>query len=95
MEMTSAYTEEEIKAIVRSFITDSLFFLEDDLDLSDDASFMESGVIDSTGVLELIEFIEQRFEITVEEPEITPQNLDSLQNISEYVHRKLSGGSVE
>ena len=51
---------------------------------------MEKGIIDSTGVLELLEFIEERFQITVEDEEVIPKNLDSLNNLTSFVTGKLT-----
>jgi len=51
---------------------------------------LERGVIDSTGVLELVAFLEERYAIKVEDNEVIPQNLDSIESISNYVNRKLS-----
>jgi len=48
------------------------------------------GVIDSTGVLELVDFLEERYEIKVEDEEVIPDNLDSVKNIATYVARKIS-----
>jgi acyl carrier protein len=74
---------------VRKFIVDNFLFGEDN-GMAADASFLENGVIDSTGVLELIAFIEQTFGIRVEDDEIVPENLDSIQNVCSFLDRKLS-----
>lgn len=58
-------------------------------ELTDDASLLDKGIIDSTGVLELVGFIEQTFEITVEDNELVPDNLDSVQRLTAYVTRKI------
>jgi acyl carrier protein len=50
---------------------------------------MDKGIIDSTGVLELLEFIEERFQIKVEDEDVIPDNLDSLDRLTDYVGRKL------
>jgi len=51
---------------------------------------MEKGIIDSTGVLELLEFIEDRFNIRVEDEEVVPDNLDSLIKLTSFIERKLA-----
>jgi len=56
--------------------------------LKDDSSFLEEGVIDSTGVLELVGFLEENYEIKVEDEELIPENLDSIQNICAYLKAK-------
>ncbi|UCD63452.1 MAG: acyl carrier protein [Candidatus Zixiibacteriota bacterium] len=63
-------------------------FMVGDENLSDSESFMQSGIIDSTGVLELASFVEQEFSITIEDDEMTPSNLDSIDNLVNFVSRK-------
>lgn len=77
-------TTEEVK----TFILDNFMFGQDAdaLDLED--SLMEKGIIDSTGVLELVGFLERTFDIEVEDEELIPDNLDSIGNITRYVERK-------
>lgn len=89
------YTEKEVVAAVRSFIGDAFLFGQEDHRLTDEASFMETGIIDSTGVLELIGFVEDTYGFYVEEHEITPENFDSLRNIGAYVRRKLIDSSPQ
>ena len=73
---------------VRNFILKNFLFSEDDAALSDTGSLIADGVIDSTGVLELIMFLEQNFQIEVAEEEMIPENLDSVAKILAYVGRK-------
>ena len=70
---------------VREFVTTN-FMVRDKL--TDDASLLQLGVIDSTGVLEVIGYLERTFGITVEDDEILPENLDSIERIATYVARK-------
>ena len=56
---------------------------------ADDQSFLESGIIDSTGLLELVSFVEERYGISIADRELMPENLDSLKNLSQFVARKL------
>jgi acyl carrier protein len=77
-----------IKEQVRTFVT-SNFYVADPSSLSDEASLLDRGVIDSTGVLEVIFFIEETFGITVEDSEMLPDNLDSIERIAAYVTRKI------
>jgi acyl carrier protein len=63
---------------------------QDSDSLKDDSSFLEDGVIDSTGVLELVGFLEENYEIKVEDEELIPENLDSIKNICAYLELKLS-----
>lgn len=82
----------DIKAEVRDFLTKT-FYLSNPADLSDDASLLDLGVIDSTGVLEVIEFLETQFQIRVEDAEMVPENLDSIARIAQFVARKREVGT--
>ena len=62
--------------------------------LADDTSFMESGVIDSTGVLELVAFLEETYEFKVEDEEMVPENLDTIGNLCAFVERKANAAQV-
>ncbi len=75
---------------VRSFVGEN-YLMGQEYNLKDADSFLENGIIDSTGVLQLVGFLEETFGITVEEGELRPENLDSINNISAYVTRKLGG----
>lgn len=79
----------DIQTQVRGFIT-SNFYVSNPAALAADASLLEQGIIDSTGILEVIGFLESTFGITVEDAELLPENLDSIQRISEFVSRKRS-----
>jgi len=81
-----------LKDELRQFITDSIMYGHNTDFLTDDASFLESGVIDSTGVLELISYMETRFGITVEDHELVPENLDSINGLLRFVEKK--GGTI-
>ncbi len=75
---------------IRTFITDNFLFREDHSELNDTESLLEAGLIDSTGVLELVAFLEQEFGIAVADAEIVPDNLDSVGAIARFVDRKLA-----
>jgi acyl carrier protein len=79
----------DIKEQVRTFVT-SNFYVADPSALEDNASLLDKGIIDSTGVLEVIFFIEETFGITIEDSEMLPENLDSIERISQFVARKKS-----
>jgi len=76
---------EDIKQRVRKYVLENFFV---DGDLKDDGSLLAHGVLDSTGVLELVFFLEQAFGIAVEDDEMLPENLDSLDAIDAYIRRK-------
>jgi len=73
---------------IRQFIIDNFLMGQDSDSLKDDSSFLEEGVIDSTGVLELVGFLEENYEIKVEDEELIPENLDSINNICAYLENK-------
>jgi acyl carrier protein len=77
----------EILARVRAFVA-SNFYLPDPAALADDASLLDHGVIDSTGVLELVTFVEDTFAIAVADDDMVPANFDSLAAIAAFVARK-------
>lgn len=77
----------DIKEQVRAFVT-SNFYVADPAALDDGASLLDRGIIDSTGVLEVIFFIEENFGITVEDSEMLPENLDSIQRITQFISSK-------
>jgi acyl carrier protein len=74
----------DIKQHVRAFIT-SNFYVADPSALADDASLLDQGIIDSTGVLEIIMFLENTFGFKVADSEMVPENLDSIDNIASFV----------
>ena len=80
-------SENDTKQSIRKFIVENFLFEEDD-SLKEDTSFLESGIIDSTGILELVMFIEETYGINVEDDEIVPENLDSISNVVAYVNKK-------
>jgi len=81
-------TKGSVQQALRAFIIES-FLPQSGLDsFQDSDSFMERGIIDSTGVLELLEFIEEKFSLKVEDEEVVPDNLDSLDKLTAYICRK-------
>lgn len=77
----------EVQNKIRTFIIDNYLFGEDE-GLESSTSFLDEGIVDSTGILELIEFISQEFSITVEDDELVPENLDSIDNVTAFIGRK-------
>ena len=73
---------------IRDYILENFLFTANHGQLQDDASFLEEGIIDSTGVLELVMFVEDTFGITVEDEEIVPENFDSVQQLARYARLK-------
>lgn len=79
----------EIKEKTREFLI-SNFLFGDGSQLKDDTSFLEERIIDSTGILQILTFLEEEFAVRIQDDEILPENLDSLNNISAFLHNKLS-----
>jgi len=84
MDMNETYVNE-----IRQFIVSNFLFGKQG-NFSDEQSFLESGIIDSTGVLELVSFVEERYGIAVADADLVPSNLDSLRNISRFVSDKVA-----
>jgi len=87
---------ESIEQEVRRFLKDNFPLSADGVVLDPDDSLIEVGVIDSTGVLELIGFIEERYDVEIADEEVLPENLDSIANITRFVGEKTarSNGSA-
>ena len=73
---------------MRNYILENYLFTDDQSALSNSDSFMEKGIIDSTGILEVIHFLEDEMGITVEDEDMIPENLDSIDNIVAFVNSK-------
>ena len=78
---------------IREFVVNNFLF-GDGENLKDDTSFLDEGIIDSTGILELITFLEERYTITIGDDEVVPENLDSLQNVARFLKVKLDMSSA-
>ena len=78
-----------IQKEVREYITENFLLDENEEELADDESFLDSGLIDSTGILEVVMFLEEHYEISVEDEEMVPENLDSIEKIATFVGSKL------
>lgn len=85
---------ESIEPAVRQFIAQNFMYREGIQSLTDNQSLLEQGLIDSTGVLELVFFLEKTFAVKVGNDEIIPENLDSVQQISSYIRQKLAPASA-
>jgi acyl carrier protein len=76
-------------AEIRQFVVENFLFGQNDKQIKDDQSFLESGIIDSTGVLELIGFLESNYGIAIADDELVPANLDSVERVAVFVEGKL------
>ena len=78
----------EIQNKIKDYIAKNLLFSNDGYKYADDASFLEEGIVDSQGVMELVMFVEDEFNITVDDEDITPDNFDSVSLLADYINRK-------
>jgi acyl carrier protein len=74
---------------LRQFIVENFLFGKDDQPVASSDSLLELGIVDSTAVLELVGFLEQTYQITIDDEELVPDNLDSIDRIVQFVTRKL------
>jgi acyl carrier protein len=79
-----------IETQIKDFIARNILFSSSGFRYSDDSSFLQEGIIDSLGVMELVAFVEKTFEVKVDDHDITPDNFDSVRKLTAYVQR-LSG----
>jgi acyl carrier protein len=77
-----------VEAKVKDFIVENYLFTNDQSALDSGDSFLEKGILDSTGILEVIYFLEEEFKIKVEDEEMIPENLDSVNNIVAFIDKK-------
>ena len=73
---------------IRAFIFSNFLFDAEESALDNDTSFLEQGIIDSTGVLELVEWLEETFAMKVDDEELIPENLDSVNRLAQFIARK-------
>ena len=81
----------EVRDRIRDFILESVLAGSSSIGVADDDSFMDKGLIDSTGILELVAFIQDEFKIDVRDEELIPDNFDSVAKLSSYISRKTGG----
>ena len=79
----------EIEPKIRAYIAENLLFSDNGFPYDDDASFLQEGIVDSIGVMEVVTFIEETFKITVEDHELVPVNLDSVAQLANFIRSKL------
>ena len=79
---------DDVKKQLRDYIVDNFLFGDTDTKFTDVDSFMELGILDSTGILDVILYLEENFDMKVEDDELIPENLDSIDNLSGFIIRK-------
>jgi acyl carrier protein len=82
----------EIENKIRKFLAETFILSEQADQLSASDSFLEKGIIDSTGILELVFFVEDQFGIQIDTSEVLPENFDSINNLSAYIRTKQGAG---
>ncbi len=82
-----------VKHEIRTYIVENILFGDGD-GVDENASFQESGILDSTGFLELIGFVEERFDISIADDELSPEHFDSVVKMSTFVEQKLAAKAV-
>jgi len=81
--------QSEIIKQVTEFIEQN-FVYDQEMNLNKDESLLDSGLVDSTGILEVVSFLEQNYNVSVEDDEMVPDNLDSITKISNFINRKIN-----
>jgi acyl carrier protein len=77
-----------IEKMIREYIAENILFSDNGYPHSDDTSFLEEGIVDSMGIMELVMFVDENFGITVEDDELVPDNFDSVSRLAAYIRRK-------
>ena len=78
----------EINIQIRDFIAQNLLFSDNGFQYDDDDSFLQEGIVDSVGVMDLVSFVEENFKVVVDDQEIVPNNFDSVNKVAQYVRSK-------
>ncbi|HWX18580.1 MAG TPA: acyl carrier protein [Candidatus Binatia bacterium] len=86
--MTDKAENQQIEPAIREFIATRLLYSSDGFSYADDAPLLREGIIDSLGVVELVEFVQGQFGVKVEQQEVRPDNFDSVSKLAAFVRRK-------
>jgi len=86
--MSNQTANQDIEASIRDFIATRLLYSKEGFTYPDDASLLREGVVDSLGVVELVEFLQGHFGLKVEQQEVRPDNFDSVAKMAAFVRRK-------
>jgi len=80
--------KKSIEERIRAYIAENILFSGNGYPHADDTSFLEEGIVDSMGIMELVTFVDESFGITVEDEEVVPDNFDSVSRLAAYIRRK-------
>ena len=86
-------TYDAVATKIRAYLSQNFLFSDQGFEYEDDASFLEMGIIDSFGFLELLHWVEHEFSISVADDELVPDNFDSVRKLSSFIRGKQSGGT--
>ena len=78
-----------IEEKIRAYIAENILFSDNGYPYPDDASFLEEGIVDSMGIMELVVFVDENFGIAVEDDELVPDNFDSVTRLAAYIRSKI------
>lgn len=81
---------QDIESLIRAYISENILFSSNGYPYADDASFLEEGIVDSMGIMELVAFVDDNFGIEVEDEELVPDNFDSISRLASYIRFKAS-----
>lgn len=91
--MQNQLVMQNVEVMIRKYIAENILFSKKGYPYPDDTSFLEGGIVDSTNVLELVMFVEEKFGIKVDDQDIIPDNFDSISKLAAFVHSKASPAS--
>jgi acyl carrier protein len=81
---------ESIEETLRTYIAQNLLYSSNGFPYSDQASFLENGIVDSMNVMEIVMFVEGKYDLKIQDSEILPDNFDSVSRLADFIRRKQS-----
>jgi acyl carrier protein len=78
----------QVRNLLRQFVVDNFLLGSQDVPFGDEDSFVGSGIIDSTGIMELVAYLEEKFDVELDDTELIPDNLDSVSNVDRFIRSK-------
>jgi acyl carrier protein len=85
----------ETKNLIKKYIAENLLFSSEGFEYDDNASFLQEGIIDSMGVMELVTFVSANFGIQIDPSEVLPENFDSVNKLAAFIQRKQPASAME
>jgi acyl carrier protein len=89
--MNNSTNSPMVEPLIREFIAQHILLSDTGFPHGDDVSFLQEGIIDSLGVMELVEFVQKTFGVKVEQSEVTPEHFDSVSRLAAFLRRKAAG----